>query len=360
MPLAVFVLGLCIFCLGTTEFMISGLLPLLAKDFGVSIPRAGLLISGFALGVAIGGPPLMLAFRRIDRKRALVLLMLLFVVGQTLGALAPSYNILMAARVVTAIALGAFFGIGAVVATDLAGEARQGKAIAIMFGGLTIANVFGVPMGAYIGQEWGWRASFWIVAGLAALSVAGLIVLVPHQKQERATSLADDFRPLKRAALWPALVTTALSQAALFAVFSYLAPILTDLAGFSEKTVPPLLALFGVGTFLGSYVGGQVVDRHLSANLYVGIVALALVIALVPVAAASKISMIAVVLAFGIAGFVINPALQTQVMRVASDSPTFTSTINISAFNIGNTVGPWLGGLLISAGYGYVSFGLQY
>lgn len=353
MPIAIYVLGLSIFCLGTTEFMISGLLPELAQDFGVSIPTAALLISGFALAVAVGGPPLTLAFLRIRQKTALIGLLVLFNGGQVLGAVAPTYGTLMAARVITALSVGAFFGIGAVVAVTLAGEDRHAKAIAIMFGGLTVANIVGVPLGAFIGQHWGWRASFWIVAGLACISLAAVIALVPAARRPSSIDVMAELRPLKHPAMWPALLTTALSQAALFAVFSYIAPILTTLAGFSATAVPPMLVLFGVGTFAGSYIGGRFADRHLSLNLYIGLLALALVIGLLPIAMLSTWTAIPIVFAFGVAAFAINPALQTQVMRVAAQAPTVSSTVNISAFNIGNTLGPWLGGAAISAGYGY-------
>lgn len=353
MPLAVFVLGLCIFCLGTTEFMISGLLPLLSATFGVSIPKAGLLISAFAIGVAVGGPPLTLLLMRIDRRRALLMLMLVFTAGQAACALSVSYWMLMAARTLTGVTLGAFFGIGSVVASNVAGEARQGRAIAIMFGGLTIANILGVPLGAFVGQQWGWRVSFRIVTVCSGVALTGLFLLLPSQKPPQAgQSLGRELRPLKRPAVWAGLATTMFSQAAIFAVFSYLAPILTDLAGFAPSSVPPLLALFGVGTFIGTFIGGRIVDRFLYHNLVFGLILLAIVLGLTPSAVAHKVAMVACVLCFGVSAFVVNPALQTQVLIVASDVPTFTSTINISAFNLGNTIGPWLGGLLIGSGFG--------
>lgn len=355
MPIAVYVLGLSIFCLGTTEFMISGLLPLLADDFGVSIPKAGLLISAFALAVAIGGPPLTLVSLLATRKSALVALLLSFTIGQILGAAAPSYGVLMAARVITALSVGAFFGIGAVVVVDLAGKEHHAKAVAVMFGGLTVANIVGVPLGAFIGQHCGWRASFWIVAGLAVVSLAGVIAFVPRRPRASSIDINSELRPLARPAMMAALATTALSQAALFAVFSYMAPILTEVGGFSASAVPSLLALFGLGTFAGSYLGGRVADRHLSMNLYVGLAVLAIVIGLFPLALHTKPGTVVAVLGFGIAAFAINPALQTQVMRVAGDAPTVASTVNISAFNVGNAIGPWLGGAAISAGYGYTS-----
>ncbi|MEO3434607.1 MFS transporter [Inquilinus sp. CAU 1745] len=355
MPIAVYILGLSIFCLGTTEFMISGLLPLLAQEFAVSIPKAALLVSGFAVAVAIGGPPLTLASLRTSQKAALISLLILFTIGQTLGALAPTYAILMVARITTALSVGAFFGIGAVVAVNLAGTEKHGKAIAVMFGGLTVANIVGVPLGAFVGQHWGWRASFWIVAVLACVSLVGVIAFVPGSARSSTVDVMAELRPLRRPAMWSALATTALSQAALFAVYSYIAPILTSVAGFSPGAVPPILVLFGLGTFAGSYIGGHFADRHLSLNLYIGLTMLAVVFALFPIALLSKVTAIAIVFAFGIAAFAINPALQTQVMRVATEAPTVASTVNISAFNIGNTLGPWFGGITISAGYGYTS-----
>jgi DHA1 family inner membrane transport protein len=353
MPFAVYVLGLSVFCIGTSEFMISGLLPDLAADLAVSIPDAGLLISGYAFGVVVGGPVLTLATLRVPRKTALLALLSLFVLGQTIGALASGYTMLLVGRVVAALAQGAFFGVGSVVAVELAGPARRGRALAIMFSGLTVATVLGVPAGTILGQLGGWRTSFWVVDAIAVLAVFGVLFLVPRIPVGPRVGIRPEFRAFRRPQVWVALATSMLTQAAIFCCFSYLAPLFTDVSGFSSAAVSPLLMLFGVGCFLGNIIGGRFADRHLLANLYVGIVAMAVVLALLALVAHDKTATVVVIAAFGIAAFSINPALQAQVMREAGDAPTLATTTNTSAFNVGNTIGPWVGGGVISAGFGY-------
>jgi len=356
MPIAVYVLGLSVFCIGTSEFMISGLLPDLAADLAVSIPDAGLLISGYAFGVVIGGPVLTLATLRVPRKTALLALLSLFVVGQTIAALAPGYPVLMVGRVVAALAQGAFFGVGSVVAVELAGPARRGRALAIMFSGLTVANVLGVPIGTFVGQQGGWRTSFWAVDAVAVLAVFGVLFLVPRiPLLGPHVGIRPELRAFRRARVWVALATSMLTQAAIFCCFSYLAPLFTDVTGFPAGAVSPLLMLFGVGCFLGNLIGGRLADRHLLANLYVGIVVMAVVLALLSLVAHDKVATAIVVAVFGVAAFSINPALQAQVMREAGDAPTLATTTNTSAFNVGNTIGPWIGGGVISAGLGFTA-----
>ncbi|WP_052868798.1 Cmx/CmrA family chloramphenicol efflux MFS transporter [Streptomyces niger] len=355
MPVAVYVLGLTVFCIGTTEFMISGLLPDLAQDLSVSVPSVGLLISGYALGVVVGGPVLTVAALRIHRKTALTGLLLLFVVGQTMGAVASGYGMLMAGRVIAALAQGAFFGIGSVVAVDLAGPQQRARALAIMFAGLTVANVLGVPAGTFLSQHAGWRASFWVVDALATMALIGVSLLVPRRPNEPHVGVGAELAAFRNPRVWVALATSMLTQAAIFCCFSYLSPLLTDVSGFPEDAVPLLLVLFGVGCFAGSVVGGKFADRHLLPNLYVGIGAMALTLALLAVTAHHRIATVAVIAAFGVAAFSINPALQAQVMREAGRAPTLATTTNTSAFNVGNTIGPWLGGSAISAHLGYTA-----
>lgn len=355
MPLAVYVLGLSVFCIGTSEFMISGLLPELAADLSVSIPDAGLLISGYALGVVIGGPVLTLATLRVPRKTSLLGLLSLFVVGQTIGALAPGYTVLMIGRIVAALAQGAFFGVGSVAAVTLAGPEKRGRALAVMFSGLTVANVLGVPAGTVLGQQGGWRVSFWAVNVLAVLAILGVLFLMPRLPVGQHVGVRSEFGAFRRPRVWVALATTMLTQAGIFCCFSYLAPLFTDVTGFPEGAVSPLLMLFGVGCFLGNIIGGRFVDRYLLPNLYVGTAAMIAVLALLVVAAHDKTATVVAVAAFGIAAFSINPALQAQVMSEAGDAPTLATTTNTSAFNVGNTIGPWVGGLVISAGYGFTA-----
>ncbi|MET8541443.1 Cmx/CmrA family chloramphenicol efflux MFS transporter [Kitasatospora sp. NPDC004799] len=355
MPLPVYVLGLTVFCIGTTEFMISGLLPDLAGDLSVSIPAVGWLISGYALGVVVGGPAVTLATLRVNRKTSLLGLLLLFVAGQTVCALAPDYGVLMAGRVVAALAQGAFFGIGSVVAVDLAGPERRGRALAVMFAGLTVANVVGVPAGTFLSQQAGWRASFWAVDALAVVGLLGVAVLVPRRPTAPYAGIGREFGAFRNPRVWVALSTSMLTQAAVFCCFSYLSPLLTEVTGFAEAVVPLLLALFGAGCFLGSVVGGRFADRHLLPGLCAGITAMGVVLLLIPLAAHQKAATVAAVVAFGVAAFSINPALQAQVMKEAGAAPTLATTTNTSAFNIGNTIGPWVGGGVIDAGLGFTA-----
>lgn len=355
MPLALFVLGLTTFGLGTTEFMIAGLLPELATAFSVSVPDAGLLISLFAVGVVIGAPTMTVLTSRVPRKLTLVTLLVIFLAGEVLAALAPTFGVLMTARVVTAVAHGAFFGIGAVVAADLVSPDKKARAIAIMFGGLTIATVAGVPMGTFIGQQLGWRATFWAVAIIGAIGLVGVIALVPRQPRDEAQRFGRELAAFRRPRLWLALATTTLSQAALYSAYTYLAPLVTEITGFTATAVAPLLMLYGVGTVLGSWLGGRFADRNLMRTLAIGLVVLGGILALFTLTAHSTIAMVITLAVFGVASFVINPALQTRVMNISPDAPTLASAVNISAFNVGNALGPWLAGLAISSGAGFLA-----
>lgn len=355
MPLALFVLGLTTFGLGTTEFMIAGLLPELATAFGVSVPDAGLLISLFAVGVVVGAPTMTVLTSRAPRKLTLVTLLVVFLAGEVLAALAPTFGVLMTARVVTAVAHGAFFGIGAVVAADLVSPDKKARAIAIMFGGLTIATVAGVPMGTFIGQQLGWRATFWAVAIVGALGLVGVIALVPRQPRDEAQRFGSELAAFRRPRLWLALATTTLSQAALYSAYTYLAPLVTEITGFTATAVAPLLMLYGVGTVLGSWLGGRFADRNLMRALAIGLVVLGGILALFTLTAHSKSAMVITLAVFGVASFAINPALQTRVMSISPDAPTLASAVNISAFNVGNALGPWLAGLAISSGAGFLA-----
>ncbi|SDP79125.1 MFS transporter, DHA1 family, arabinose polymer transporter [Actinopolyspora xinjiangensis] len=355
MPIALFVLGLTVFSLGTTEFMIAGLLPELAAGFGVSVPDAGLLISLFAVGVVIGAPAMTMLTARVPKKATLVTLLVVFVLGESLAAAAPSYGVLMAARVLTAISHGAFFGIGAVVAANLVPEGKKARAIATMFGGLTIATIAGVPLGTFIGQHFGWRTTFWAVAVLGLISLVGVSTLVPHQPRGEQPGIRNELSAFANPKVWLALATTMLSQAGLYAAYTYIAPLLINVTEFPRTAVAPLLMLFGVGSFLGTVLGGRFADRGPMTTLTVGLVLLSGILLLFSVTAHNGVTMIATLALFGVAGFLINPALQTRVMNESAGAPTLTSASNISAFNIGNALGPWLAGLGISSGLGYLA-----
>ncbi|HEU0213079.1 MAG TPA: Cmx/CmrA family chloramphenicol efflux MFS transporter [Jiangellaceae bacterium] len=355
-PAAVFVLGASIFCLGTTEFMIAGLLPTIAADLGVSIPSAGLLISGFAIGMAVGTPLMTAATLRLPRRATLLVSLLVFVSGHVLAALAPTYGVLMTARVLTAVACGTFWAGAAVVSVALAPAGARAKALAVLLGGLTVSNVVGVPLGALVGQQLGWRAAFWAIAGLALVSAVGVALVVPrrHSAAPRAV-LRHELRTFASSRVWVALATIAVFQTAVFAVFSYVAPLLTDHAGWPASRVPMVLALFGLGSLVGIVVGGKFADRNLFLNLYAGLATLSLVLAALALVARSGLAATAAIVAMAVTAFSVAPAINARVFVVAGEAPTLASSATTSAFNVGNTVGPWIGGTVIGAGLGYTA-----
>ncbi|WP_320672081.1 MFS transporter [Patulibacter defluvii] len=355
MPLALLALALGAFAIGTTEFVIVGLLPEVAASFDVSISSAGLLISGYALGVAVGAPLLTAAVTRISRKTVLLTLMGVFIVGNVLAALAPSYGVLMVARVVAAFAHGAFFGIGAVVAANLVAPERRASAIALMFTGLTAANVLGVPLGTFLGQQLGWRSTFWAVSLFGAVGLVGILTLVPRQPAAAAGALRRELAAFRRPQVWLALGTTALGFGGVFASFTYISPMMTELAGFSDGTISWLLVLFGVGLVAGNVIGGRLADRALMPSLYAILLTLSAVLALFAFSAHSQAASIVTIVLFGAAGFATVPALQARVMQQAAGAETLASAANIASFNLGNALGAWLSGLAIAGGLGYTA-----
>ncbi|MEU3270447.1 MFS transporter [Saccharomonospora sp. NPDC006951] len=355
MSLALLALAVGAFGIGTTEFVIAGLLPEVAAEFAVSIPAAGWLITGYALGVAAGALPMTALGGRMGRKQLLMLLMGVFIAGNVLSALAPHYAVLMAGRLVTALCHGAFFGVGAVVAADVVRPERKASAIAIMFTGLTLANVLGVPMGTFIGQNWGWRATFWIVAALGTLGLAGLAALVPGMPKPDMARFGAEFRVFRKPAVWLAIGTTVLGYGGVFASFTYIAPMMTEDAGFEPGAVSWLLVLFGVGLVLGNLAGGRFADRALSPTLYVVLGGLALVLGVFAVTAHAKVPAIITLFLLGGFGFATVPPLQMRTLRSAGEAPTLASAVNIGAFNLGNALAAWLGGLVITGGFGYAA-----
>jgi DHA1 family inner membrane transport protein len=351
MPIPLLALAISAFAIGTTEFVIMGLLPQVAQDLAVPLPSAGLLVSGYALGVAVGAPLLAMVTSKMPRKVALQLLMAVFIIGNVLCAVAGNYTLLMTARVVTSFAHGSFFGIGAVVAASLVPQEKRASAIALMFTGLTLANVLGVPFGTFIGQEFGWRMAFWIVAGLGALSLGGVAVLVPNRHDSGPTGLGHEVRVLKEPQVWLALAMTVLGFGGVFVVFTYIAPILEQVSGFTPRGVTLILVIFGVGLTLGNTIGGKLADRALMPSLMGILVALAVVMAVFAKTSHSQIAAAVTVFVWGIAAFATVPPLQMRVVEKATAAPNLASTLNIGAFNVGNAGGAWLGGLVIGHGY---------
>lgn len=361
MPAAVLALTAGAFGIGTTEFIIMGLLLQVAADMQVSVSTAGLLISGYALGVFVGAPILTLATRRMPRKAVLLSLMAIFTFGNAACALAPDYGLLMAARILTSLAHGTFFGVGSVVATSLVTEDKRASAIATMFIGLTVATLLGVPFGAWFGLMLGWRAAFWAVTAIGVVAFAVLVVLVPGNVggNEKATSLREELAVVGRLQVLLGLAMTVFGFAGLFVVFTYIQPILTRLTGFSEAAVSPILLVFGVGLSIGNVAGGRLADRGLGRALIGTLAALALV--LVGLAAVLSIKGLAVAFIFllGIAAFATVAPLQLRVLEAAgAEGRTLASSLNIAAFNLGNALGAWAGGLTIDRGLGLAALPL--
>ncbi|GAA3132117.1 MFS transporter [Streptosporangium carneum] len=355
MPLALLALAISAFGIGTTEFVINGLLPELAAEFRVPIPTAGLLVSGYAVGVAVGAVPLTMIGNRFSRKTMLLALMVVFIVGNLLCALAPNYGALMAGRVVTSFAHGAYFGIGSVVAAGLVAPERRAGAIAMMFTGLTLANVLGVPLGTAVGQAFGWRATFWGVTVVGLVALAGVAALVPAQPRPEGQGLRGELAVFREGRVWLALLMTILGFAPVFAVVTFVAPIVTEVAGLPASTVPLLMGLFGVGVVVGNLLGGKLADRALIPSLYLSVGGLTVLAALIALTTHSPIALFAAVVLFGVAGFATVPPLQIRVLDAAAGAPTLASAANIGAFNLGNALGAFLAGLAIQAGLGYVA-----
>ncbi|MCA1457929.1 MFS transporter [Bradyrhizobium sp. BRP22] len=361
MPIAVLALTAGAFGIGTTEFVIMGLLLQVAADMQVSVSAAGLLISGYALGVFVGAPILTLATRRMPRKAVLLALMAIFTLGNAACALAPSYGLLMAARVLTSLAHGTFFGVGSVVATSLVDEDKRASAIATMFVGLTVATILGVPFGAWIGLSFGWRAAFWAVTviGVAAFAVVALFVPGGVGEDRNGAKIQDELAVLFRPQVQLCLAMTVLGFAGVFAVFTYIQPILTRVTGFSDAAVSPILLVFGLGLSIGNIAGGRLADRGLSRALIVTLAALALV--LVAMAAVLSLKVLTVVLVglLGIAAFATVAPLQLRVLETAGEAGrTLASSLNIAAFNLGNAFGAWAGGVTIDHGPGLTALPL--
>ncbi|MEU2675485.1 MFS transporter [Streptomyces sp. NPDC007107] len=355
MPLALLALAIGAFGIGTTEFVIMGLLPDVAADFQVSIPTAGFLVTGYALGVVLGAPLMTILGTRVTRKRMLMLLMGLFIVGNVVSALAPAFGVMLAGRVIASLAHGAFFGIGSVVAADLVAPEKKAGAIAMMFTGLTVANVVGVPLGTFIGQSLGWRVTFFVVAGLGVLGLLGVAKLVPEQPKPQGVRIRHELAAFRNVQVLLAMAMTVLGFGGVFAAITYITPMMTETAGFAASSVTWLLVLFGLGMVGGNLLGGKFADRHLMPMLYVALGALAVVLALFTLTAHNKIAAAVTIVLIGALGFATVPPLQKRVLDQAAGAPTLASAVNIGAFNLGNALSAWLGGLVIAAGFGYTA-----
>jgi DHA1 family chloramphenicol resistance protein-like MFS transporter len=357
MPLAIYLLGLGIFAQGTSEFMLSGLLPDIAADLGVSIPDAGLLISAFAIGMVIGAPALAVATLRVPRRTALVAFQLVFVAGHVVGALAPGYGVLFASRVVSALAYAGFWAVAVATAVSLAPPGAKGKVLSVVGTGLTLATVVGVPAGTVLSQHAGWRTAFWGVAGLTVLSALSLLAVLPAGRATgtELPSVRREVAGLARPALWVSYLVTVLTFGAAVVTFSYLAPLLTAVSGLPAAWVPAVLSLYGVGGLAGMTLGGRFADAAPLRTLFLGVGALTLASALLALTAGNLGVTVVLVFVLGLTGYVVNPVAQSRVFPLAPDAPTLVPAVNTSAFNVGIMLTPMLGGLAIDAGFGFAS-----
>lgn len=355
MPRALLALSIGAFGIGTTEFVVMGMLPQIAAGLDVSVSAVGLLISAYAVGVVIGAPTLTALGVRFTPKQTLVGLMVVFVVGNTLSALAPTYATLVVARVLTALAHGSFFGVGAVAARRLVPREKATQAISLMFAGLTLANVVGVPLGTFVAQQASWRLVPAACAVIGLVTIAGLLAWLPALSGE-PTDLRSELRAFRRRQVWMVLGVTMVGFAALFAVYSYVSPILTELGGLPEGWVTPVLALFGTGTTIGMLAGGRFGDRFGLKAVVGSLVVSALLLAAFALTARTPVAAVVLLVLFGAVSFAAGPVVQNKVIEAARvRGGSLVSAANQGAFNVANAVGAALGAAVLSAGYGYTA-----
>lgn len=355
MPVALLALAIAAFGIGTTEFVMMGLLPEVASDMGVSISSAGGYISLYALGVVIGAPVLTAAGLRARRKSMLLGMMGVFIVGNLLSALAPTHNLLLAARFLAGLPHGVFFGIGAVVAASLVGPDKRGRAISMMFVGLTVANIVGVPAGTLLGQAMGWRWTFGLVAAIGVVALAAVAALVPQQPRPTEVSLRGELTAFARPQVWLAFAVVVFGFAATFSFYSYIQPLLTEVSGYTPMAATILLALFGTGMTVGTVLGGRLADRSPMKTLYVFLSALALLLTAFLVTAHNPVLVAINVFLVGVAGFAAIPSIQARILDQAKEAPALGSASIQSTFNIANSLGAYLGGVVIAAGFGLIA-----
>ncbi len=357
MPLALFALTIAAYAIGTTEFVIVGLLPTVATDLGITLPLAGLIVSIYALGVTFGAPVITALTGRIERKPLLIGLMALFIAGNVMAALSPTYEMLLVARVLSAFAHGVFFSVGATIAASLVPENRRASAIALMFMGLTVAIVTGVPLGTFIGQTFGWRATFWAVSGLGVIALGAIAALLPNTIEKAApASLMDQVRVLGSGRLLLVFAMTALGYGGTFVTFTFLAPMLQEITGLAASSISFVLVLYGLAIAVGNIAGGRVADRN-PARALIGLFALqALVLVIFSFTASATVPALVTLAALGFLSFANVPGLQLYVVQLAKQhrpgAVDVASALNIAAFNLGIAAGAWIGGLVVASPLG--------
>ena len=355
MPLPLIALFLAAFAFGTTEFVIAGVLPQVAEGLSVSIPSAGYLVSGYALGIAIGGPLLTLATSRVSRKTLLIALAVAFTIGQVACAVAPDFLSMLALRVAVAVAHGAYFGVAMVVAVGLVREDQRGMAVAIILSGLTVSNVIGVPAGTAIGNLWGWRATFWVMGALGILAGLAMLILLPRTAgaTTRPVGLAREVRVLGRQQVWTSLIMMLMLMIGQFGLFTYITPTLIEVTGLDENIVPWVLLLNGVGATIGVFLGGKLADWKMMPSLITMLALQALTLAVIYAVSPYPLPMIAAIVVWGGLNFAIGTPIQTRILTWTADASSLASSLIPSGFNIGIALAASLGAAVLNGGYGY-------
>lgn len=353
--LALLALALGGFGIGTTEFATMGLLPEIATDLGVDIPTAGHTITAYAVGVVLGAPTLAALGARLDRRRLLLLLMVAFTVGNVASAFAPTAESLVVARLLAGLPHGAYFGVGAVMGTAVVGPARRGRAVASMMAGLTVACAVGVPLAAVVGQSVGWRWAFVGVGALGLLTLAALAAWTPSLPADPAASVRGEVGALRNGPLWVAFGAGAVGFGGMFAVYSYVKPLLTDVTGLDVALVPAVLAAYGVGMTAGTLLGGRLADRSVLGTVVAGMVATIVVLVVIALVGPWAWAAVPAIVLLGVTSQVLGLALQTRLMDLSPDAPSLGAALCHSALNLGNAAGAFLGGLVIAAGWGLLA-----
>lgn len=347
-PIAIWMLAIGAFAIGMTEFVIMGLLPNIVRDFDVSVSQAGQLITGYALGVAIGGPIIVMLTIKWNRKYLLLALMAIFIVGNIAASFSPNYGFMMTSRIITSLAHGSFFGIGSILAASMVKPEKRASAMALMFMGLSMSNILGVPFGTLIGQNFGWPMTFIIISVIGALALIGIIIFVPMKKETVKSSVLNELKILKEKRLWLTLAVTLFGFSSVFAYFTYISTVLIDVSHVQENLISYLLIIFGIGVTLGNVVGGKLADWNLNKALKIIFSVFILYFILLYFVQMNGLLMVAGIFFFGLIGFSMSPSLQYKSTLISQDAPTLASTLNQSAFNLGNALGAFIGGIVVT------------
>lgn len=356
-PSAVYLLALSLFAMGSAEFLMGGILPMIAEDLRISLPTAGTLISAFAVGALIGGPPFAILALRWSSRSALFISQLAFIAATVVSLLAQVYWAILLARFGMGLAYACFWSVAAATAVQLSPPDRRAKALSIVVRGLTVAMVLGGPAGTYISEATGWRGGFWAVIAVTVISAVAVLLALPKHtaRDAKEPDLVTELRAMKRPALWVAYATTMFTTAAYMGTFGYIAALLMEVSGLNAEWLPAVLILFGVGAFIGLTIGGRTADGQPRGTLVVGIIGLIVSSAIIALFAASVWATVAMVFMLGLAGFLLNPAVWGRVYVLAPDAPMLAGATNASAFQAGLTLAPLLAGIPISLGYGVAS-----